>query len=197
VTASALQRAIRRGAQGAGQRERCDMCACAIAGQHRHALDGEQGGLMCLCRACALLFERDDASQGRYRLVPRRRLRLEEITPSALGVPVGLAYFVPSPSGAVVAHYPSPLGSTTFQIEPDAWQSQVAACPPLASLAPEVEALLVNTVRGAGERWIVPIDDCFRLTALISREWTGLSGGSRVWPQVEAFFAALKERSHG
>ena len=73
----------------------------------------------------------------------------------------------------------------------------MTGCPPLASLAPEVEALLVNTVRDAQERWIVPVEDCFRLIALVGREWTGLSGGSRVWPQIEAFFAGLKEGIHG
>jgi hypothetical protein len=152
---------------------------------------------MCLCRACALLFERDAASLGHYRLVPQRRVRLAALAPSALGVPVGLAYFVRHPGGEVIAHHPSPLGSTTFQVDAGAWQSAVTACPPLAGLAPQVEALLVNTVRGADERWIVPVDDCFRLTALIGREWTGLSGGSRVWPQVAAFFTALKEGTHG
>jgi hypothetical protein len=173
------------------------MCACAIPGRHRHALDAGPGGVMCLCRACALLFVHDTASHGHYRLVPQRRLRLDGLTPSALGVPVGLAYFVQHSGGEVIAHYPSPLGSATFQLDPHVWQSQVTACPPLACLAPEVEALLVNTIRGAEERWIVPIDDCFRLTALIGREWTGLSGGSRVWPQIEAFFTTLKEGIHG
>ncbi len=197
MTASALQRAIRRGVQDPGRLERCDMCACPIPGRHQHALDTRQTGLMCLCRPCALLFERDAASQGHYLLVPGRRLRLDGPPPSALGVPVGLAYFVRHSGGGVVAHYPSPAGSATFAIDADAWQSQLMACPPLASLAPEVEALLVNTVRGAEERWIVPIDDCFRLIALVGREWTGLSGGSRVWPQVAAFFAELKEGIHG
>jgi hypothetical protein len=152
---------------------------------------------MCLCQPCALLFERDAASGGHYRLVPQRRLRLDGLTPSALQIPVGLAYFVPQAGGQVVAHYPGPLGAAIWEMDAAAWRSQVAACPPLAGLAPEVEALLVNSVRGAEERWIVPIDDCFRLNALIGREWTGMSGGSRLWPQVEAFFAALKEGNHG
>jgi hypothetical protein len=56
-----------------------------------------------------------------------------------------------------------------------------------------VEALLVNTARGAAECWIVPIDDCYRLVALLRREWRGLSGGSRVWEEVRTFFAGLRE----
>ncbi|HUN34831.1 MAG TPA: DUF5947 family protein [Trebonia sp.] len=197
MTASALQRVINRGSAGSAEVLRCGLCACPVPDQHRHALDSHRGGVMCLCRPCALLFGRDGASQGHYRLIPQRRLRLTGLMPSALGVPVGLAYFVRSSAGEVTAHYPSPLGSTTFVLEACTWQSVAAACPPLATLDRDVEALLVNTVRGADERWIVPIDDCFRLTALIGQEWTGLSGGSRLWPQIEAFFADLKEGTHG
>lgn len=200
MTTPALGRVIERGAGDRGQLERCDMCAGAVPERHRHSLNtqepNQESRLMCLCRPCALLFERAAASQGHYRLVPERRVRLDGLTPAALGVPVGLAYFVRNADGQVVAHYPSPLGSTTWEIDAGAWQSQVTGCPPLASLAPGVEALLVNTVRDARERWIVPIDDCFRLIALVGREWTGLSGGSRVWPQIEAFFAGLREGIH-
>jgi hypothetical protein len=195
--ASALRRAVKRGATDGGQFERCDMCARTIPARHRHALDIQQAEPMCLCRPCALLFERDVASRGHYRLVPERRLRLEGLTTAALGVPVGLAYFVRHSGGGVAAHYPSPAGSARWEIDADAWHLQEMACPALAGLAPDVEALLVNTARGAEERWIVPIDDCFRLIAIIGREWTGLSGGSRVWPQIEAFFATLKEGTHG
>ena len=197
MTTSALGRTIQRGAADTGQAERCDMCARTIPARHRHALDTQQADLMCLCRPCALLFDRDAASQGHYRLVPERRLRLEGLATAALGVPVGLAYFVGDADGGVVAHYPSPAGSASWDIDADVWRSQVTACPALAGLVPEVEALLVNTLRGMEERWIVPIDDCFGLIALIGREWTGMSGGSRVWPQIEAFFATLKEGTHG
>ena len=40
---------------------------------------------------------------------------------------------------------------------------------------------------------IVPIDDCFALVTLVRREWRGLSGGTRVWPEIDRFFAALTE----
>jgi hypothetical protein len=54
-----------------------------------------------------------------------------------------------------------------------------------------VQALLINTTRGAQEHWIVPIDDCFRLVTVIRGEWTGLSGSDRVWPAIDRFFAGL------
>jgi hypothetical protein len=94
----------------------------------------------------------------------------------------------------VTAHYPSPAGAARWEADPEAWRDVVAQCPPLATLEPDVEALLVNTARSAEEHWIVPIDDCFRMVALVRREWRGLSGGSRVWPAVDQFFAELTEQ---
>lgn len=70
----------------------------------------------------------------------------------------------------------------------------VRGCPQLRTLAADVQALLVNTARGEQHHWLVPIDDCFRLVALVRQEWKGLSGGSRVWPQVEQFVAELTEQ---
>ena len=63
-------------------------------------------------------------------------------------------------------------------------------------MQPDVEALLVNRVRGAREQWIVPIDDCFRLAALIREHWTGFQGGDEVWDEIARFFAELRA-SHG
>lgn len=195
MTAGALQRAIRRGSSGRdGAGERCDMCRAPIPGRHRHVLDEQRDELMCACQACTLLFDRDAAGRGHYRLVPDRRMRLPELTPRELGVPVGLAFFVPRADGSVVAHYPSPIGATEWDVEPEAWRGATERCPPLRDLEPGVQALLVNTARGAAEHWIVPIDDCYRLVALVRREWTGLSGGSTVWPAIDRFFAALDHR---
>lgn len=66
--------------------------------------------------------------------------------------------------------------------------------PQLRTLATDVEALLVNTARGRRHHWIVPLDDCFRMVAVLRREWRGLSGGSRVWPAIDRFFAELTEQ---
>jgi hypothetical protein len=174
--------------------ERCDLCSAPVPPGHRHLLDTERGEAMCACQACSLLFVRDAASRGHYRLVPQRRLRLAAVATQALGVPVGLAFFVARGDGPVVAHYPSPAGATQWEVDPAAWRDVVERCPALGDLEPEVEALLVNTARGARQHWLVPIDDCFRLVAVVRREWRGLSGGSRVWPEIERFFAELTER---
>jgi len=52
-------------------------------------------------------------------------------------------------------------------------------CPTLRDLVPGIQALLVNTVRGAREHWIVPVDDCYRLVALVRREWQESAGDDR------------------
>jgi hypothetical protein len=193
VTTGALARAVRRGAAAAPARqaERCDLCAGRMGERHRHLLDEERGELLCTCPACTVLFGRDAAGGGHYRLVPESRRRLPALSPRELGVPVGLAFFVRDADGAVTAHYPSPAGATRWDVEPSTWQAMVRRCPDLADLAPGIQALLLNTARGRAEHWLVPIDDCYRLVAVIRREWRGLSGGSTVWPAVDRFFAEL------
>jgi Family of unknown function (DUF5947) len=188
--ARVIRRARRRSPDAAG----CDLCAVDLPDPHRHLLDTERREIRCVCQACSMLFQQEAASEGHLRLVPRRRLRLPAVSTEGLGVPVGLAFFVARADGTVDAHYPSPAGPTRWEVEPDAWCAVVASCPPLGTLAPEVEALLVDTTRGHQEHWLVPIDDCFALVSLVRREWRGLSGGSRVWPEIDRFFAALREQ---
>jgi hypothetical protein len=101
---------------------------------------------------------------------------------------------IPRSAGTVDAHYTSPAGATRSEVDQAAWRDVVAHCPPLADMAPEVEALLVNIARGRSDHWLVPIDDCFALVTLVRREWRGLSGGTRVWPMIDQFFAALTEQ---
>jgi Family of unknown function (DUF5947) len=197
VTAGALERVIRRaGARRRDAQERCELCSESLAEQHRHMLDTDSGEVLCACTACSILFHRDAASNGHYRLLPERRLRVPQVDPGVLGVPVGLAFFVAQPDGAVLAHYPSPAGATRWEIDGDAWESVVRAAPVLADLAPQVEALLVNTTGDRREGWLVPVDDCYRLVAIVRREWTGMTGGDRVGPAIEGFFDELG-RLHG
>jgi Family of unknown function (DUF5947) len=58
-------------------------------------------------------------------------------------------------------------------------------------MADDVEALLVNRAGGARQHWIVPLDDCYRLVALVRTHWKGLGGGPEVWSHVERFFTEL------
>jgi hypothetical protein len=112
-----------------------------------------------------------------------------------LGIPVGVAFFTVDIDGAVSAHYPSPVGATSWDVSRDNWQKILLTCPQLQDMAPEVEAFLVNTAHDAHEYWLVPLDDCYRLVAVIRQEWHGLSGGDTVWPAVNRFFADLGEKA--
>lgn len=200
MTAGALERLLRRAARPRGASPAdgvCELCGAAVPEAHGHVVDERRGEPLCACRACALLFERAGAAQGRYRTIPRRRRRVTDVDPADLGVPVGLAFFVRRTGGAVDAGYPSPLGLTRLRIDEPTWRAATARCPPLRSMRPDVEALLINTARGADERWLVPVDDCFRLVALVRREWRGLSGGRRVWDEIERFFRALAAHGEG
>jgi hypothetical protein len=195
MTVGALQRVIGRAAQRRTETvERCGLCAVEVAAQHRHVLDDGEGGVVCACPACTLLLEHGAAGGGRYLLIPASRTRLTDVATDALNVPVGLAFFVRQADGRVLAHYPSPLGTTESQIDPDAWSAVERGSPRLGVMRPRVEALLVRAsgAPGRDEHWILPLDDCFRLVAVIRRHWTGMAGGSAVWREVARFFADLE-----
>jgi hypothetical protein len=195
-THGALARLIRSSAGRAGPaaREACELCAAPVPEEHRHLYDLARREVRCACGPCAVLFAGDGAGGGAFRLVPRRRVRLDRVDTAVLGVPVGLVFFVPHADGTVTAQGPSPAGAMRWEVDAAAWRRAAEGCPELASLEPEVEALLVNTVRGMDHHWIVPVDDCFRMVAVVRQEWRGLSGGGRVWTAVEEFFARLTER---
>lgn len=190
----AYERLVKRASAGRrGPADGCGMCSAPVGPDHAHILDERSGEPLCACRACALLFERDAAGEGHYRLVPHRRVRLTGVRAGALGVPVGLAFFVVEPDGTVVARYPSPAGATAWTVDPDAWTAATSGCPALATMRRASEALLVDTTGDADEQWLVPIDDCYRLAGVIRQAWTGLTGGHRVRAEIEAFFGGLTE----
>jgi hypothetical protein len=191
--------------RSAGEREatleRCELCAAPIAPEHRHLLDLDSRELLCACRACTVLFDRDAAGGRHYRLVPERRLRvgdlaLDDLAWEQLRLPVELAFFFRSTSAErVQAFYPGPMGATESLLTLQAWQQLEAANPLLRTLADDVEALLVNRARGAREYYVVPIDDCFALVGVIRTHWRGLTGGREVWEEIGRFFDGLDRRA--
>jgi hypothetical protein len=92
-----------------------------------------------------------------------------------------------------MAFYPSPAGPTESLLELDAWDEIERANPALADVEPDVEALLVNRAHGAGDYFVVPIDDCYRLVALIRTHWRGFTGGSEVWDEIAGYFGVLRD----
>jgi hypothetical protein len=196
------QLAQRRRANPQAQQEHCDLCDEPLPRSHRHLLDVESRQLLCACRACSLLFDREAAGGGHYRLVPERRLRLEDLEFSdpvweQLRIPVDMAFFFyNSAAQRVMAFYPGPMGATESLLELEAWEEIERANPALGEMEPDVEALLVNRASRGHGQWLVPIDDCYRLVAVIRTRWRGFTGGKEVWLEIERFFAELERRAN-
>ena len=179
------------------EEETCELCSEPVEPEHRHVLDLKERRLLCACRPCAILFDREGAGGGHYRLVPDRcRLvsdfELDDVLWSRLRLPVDMAFFFTRGDlGRTVAFYPSPLGATESLLELDAWQELEARNPVLASVVPDVEALLVNRTGETREHWLVGVDRCYALVGLIKTRWKGLAGGQEVWEELAAFFDEL------
>lgn len=202
LTSPRLRRLTQRGAETASeQQERCELCGLVVPAEHRHVINVQTRELLCACRACSILFHRPAAGGGHFRLIPDRRLVLEQFELSdvaweQLRIPVDMAYFFTSSAAQrVMAFYPSPMGATESRLELATWEEVNRANPVLASMEPDVEALLVNRARGARRHWIVPVEDCYRLVAVIRTQWRGFTGGKEVWAGIDGFFADLDGRA--
>jgi hypothetical protein len=184
-----------------GAQERCELCSEPIPFEHRHLLNVSSREIMCACRPCSILFDREAASEGRYRVIPDRRLFLEDFEMSdaqweSLRIPVDMAFFFYSaPAERVVAFYPSPMGPTESLLKLGAWEELEKANPVLKRMERDVEALLVNRARGAREHFLVPMDKCYSLVGLIRMHWRGFTGGQEVWEEIGLFFEDLRRRS--
>jgi hypothetical protein len=193
---SVLRRFVRPRAVAA---ERCDLCGAELAAEHQHLFEPPTRQLFCSCEACAILFS--GQTETKYRRVPRRvrylaDFRLSDAQWESLLIPIGMAFFFhSSPAGKTLALYPSPAGATESLLDLSAWAEVLEENPVLRELEPDVEALLVNRVRGANDYYLAPIDECFKLVGLIRAGWRGLSGGTEVWQAIEEFFAELKGKS--
>jgi len=181
--------------------EQCELCSEPIPSEHRHLLSVSTREIMCACRACSILFDSKAASEGKYRLIPDRRLFIDDFEMSdaqwnALRIPVDMAFFFYSaPAERVVAFYPSPMGPTESLLELGAWEELEKANPVLKGMERDVEALLVNRARGVREHFLVPMDKCYSLVGLIRMHWRGFTGGQEVWEEIGQFFEELRRRS--
>jgi hypothetical protein len=184
--------------------EHCEMCSRELAPDHEHLVEPSSRKLICACDACAILFE--GQSGTKYKRVPRRVLFLRDFQLTdaqweGLMVPIEMAFFFKStPQGKVVALYPSPGGPTESLLSLDSWEEIEQVNPVLKEMESDVAALLVNRVgfaRGSApaEYYLAPIDECYKLVGLIRTHWRGLSGGTEVWREINAFFTALKEKA--
>ena len=188
---------LARGARGPKPvRERCELCAAVLAERHPHLVELGSRTVLRSCSACAVLFDDRRAGGGRYRRVTDRRQRLglvmAEDTWHALAVPVGLAFFTRrSADGAVRAHYPGALGVAEAAVDPGTWERLTRENPVVATAEPDVEALLVCRANGLWEHWIVGLDACYALAAIVRRDWRGFGGGEEAWASIRRFFHGL------
>jgi hypothetical protein len=175
--------------------ERCELCAAPIGQSHPHLLEPASTVLLCCCPVCASSV--GENPDGRYLRIPERieavpEFRMSDAEWRALGVPVEMAWLVyNTPASGPVAFYPGPVGVTHSPIGTSAWSALVSRNPVLAGFAADVEALLVNRVRGQRAHYRVPIDRCYELAGLLRTHWRGWSGGDDVWPEIDDYFNRL------
>jgi hypothetical protein len=65
----------------------------------------------------------------------------------------------------------------------------------LAELEPDVEALLVNRLKGRREHWILPVDRCYELVGLVRTHWSGFAGGDEMWRALDEFFDRVRKEA--
>jgi hypothetical protein len=123
-------------------------------------------------------------------------LQLTQAEWDTLQIPVGVAFiFRHSDAEEVTAFYPGPAGATESLLALGSFDEIAAEHPMLATLEPDVEALLVRFERGSSECFITPIDVCYELVGLLRRSWRGFDGGREAHDKIDAFFGGLRARA--
>lgn len=191
--------ALRRFVRPRAALEQCELCSAEIASEHEHLVEPLSRQLLCACQPCAILFSGQEKTK--YKRVPRDvqflgDFHLTDAQWESLLIPIGMAFFFHcTPTGKVIAIYPSPAGPTESLLDLESWDDIVRDNPVLREMRADVEALLVNRVGNTREYYLVPIDECYKLVGLIRANWRGLSGGTEVWQEIARFFNGLKERT--
>ncbi|GAA4544064.1 DUF5947 family protein [Mycobacterium paraffinicum] len=181
--------------------ERCEMCSESIADTHQHVVNVADRQLMCVCRACYLLFT-DSRAELRYRAVPDRYLSfpgfaLDRRAWEALQIPVGVAFFFTNSAlGRTVAFYPGPAGACESELALEVWDALSGADARAGLLADDVEALLVRVPEsGAPQSYLVPIDACYEFVGRLRTLWRGFDGGQEAREFIDGFFSQLEARA--
>ena len=177
------------------------MCGVLVAAEHGHVADTHEHRLLCVCRPCYLLFSADGAGGARFRGVGTEvrlvdDLALTESDWTTLQIPVELAFFFSQgdpPSYA--AFYPGPSGATESTLDLSAWRDILESNPALASVRPDVEAVLLRHHAPGFSCYITPVDVCYELVGLVKLRWKGFDGGQEVWEALDAFFDRLRDRA--
>ncbi|GCE12787.1 DUF5947 family protein [Tengunoibacter tsumagoiensis] len=200
ASVSALRRFTQKRRPASAILEHCELCNSPLPPTHHHLMQLSNHEVLCTCTPCSLLFHPQGAGGEKYRLIPDRYLALVHfhITDEQwndLQLPVQLAYlYRDSLAERMMAFYPSPAGAMEALLGLEQWAHLVEQNPILATLESDVEALLLNRVHGRTDYSIVPLDTCYQLVGLMRIHWRGLSGGSTVWAEIDAFFDRLHKK---
>jgi len=186
----------RRAPQRREDHARCELCGAPVAERHAHVIALERHELQCACTACAVLFRDAHAGNGRYRTVPARVIAARNFLPgdadwARVEIPVQLAFVVRREGW--IAFYPSPAGTVEAPLSEAAAEALSSLVPLSAKVEPGVEALLIHRPRGGANArcYLVPIDACYELVALVRRHWRGFDGGDEARAAIETFIARL------
>jgi hypothetical protein len=189
--------------------ERCEMCSESIVDEHQHVVNVAGRQLLCVCRACYLLFT-DTNADLRYRAVPDRYLAfpdfaLDRRSWEVLQIPVGVAFFFTNSAlGRTVAFYPGPAGATESELDLDAWNAISGADSRVGLLADDVEALLVRVPEADSaddgessqpQSYLVPIDACYEFVGRLRMLWRGFDGGQEARAFIDGFFSQIEARA--
>jgi Family of unknown function (DUF5947) len=183
--------------------ERCDFCSTPVTPEHSHLIELAARRILCACRPCYIVFEPEGAAQGKYRAVPTRyreitAFAIDDALWDSLQVPIGLVFFFyNSLEKKMAAFYPSPVGATESLLPLDTWDEITARFPELASIKPDVEAILMQRTRESSRSFIVPIDSAYELVGLIRTSWKGFDGGEEAGKKIAEYFDKVRLRSQG
>lgn len=181
------------------QRRRCDRCRTVWKSPYRHLLDLDGFQLLCACPDCTAACLED--ARGSCRVVPAWVRKVLGWSPersrwSELQLP-GIAFFLrASKAEGWLSVFPSAIGALDGHLSAADLGSLLGNSVVLARVALDVEALLIDA-RQAEEMqaYIVPIDVCFDLSALVRQVWPGIDGGESARRELDRFFAALEQRA--
>ncbi len=183
------------------RREGCELCGASIGLDHPHLFDRSKRRTLCVCSACFTTPAQERLKKPPHVFRPLSDVEIDDAEWAALDIPVGLAFLLRSSiETGVAAVYPGPGGVMGSRPDVAAWDAIVERNPSLNALEPDVEALFVNRLWNRRAYFLVSIDHCFALSALIRAHWRGILGGSEALEKLDdyiAMHAKAEARTHG
>ena len=179
--------------------QQCDFCSFDIDNSHRHLLDRVRRSLVCVCQSCYGLFTHDGAGGMRFCAVPRRYVLLPNLVGvtelwDALQIPIGPTFlFTNGATGLTTAYCPGRADATEAALPLDVWKDVERAVPAVATLAHDVEGLLIRRTDTLIDAAIIPLDACYELLGRIRRASFASRGVNAIPGEIDAFLARVSK----